>query len=233
MMVGYGGKPRGGPMYRYYNCKNTKLKTCTKKPIPKKKIEDLVVLWCRKQLEESDINQLAKQISAAYKTDFDTSAAKRLNTALKEAESAIENLWKALEVGKDVGLISERIKKREDEKKELQAQIAIEMNSRFVITEEQLVAFFHSLQRSSFNDETTRKGLINVFLNAVYLYNDRFTLVFNGSNKPIVIDDILLDEIVASDEVAYSTVVAGTPPPPDNPNLLIPMGEGYYTFYLV
>ena len=66
--------------------------------------------------------------------DYDSSAVKRLKTALKEADTAIENLWKALESGQSVEMITERSEKRKKEKEELQAQIAIEMNKQIVFT---------------------------------------------------------------------------------------------------
>ncbi len=45
------------------------------------------------------------------------------------------------------------------------------------------------------NDENVKRGIINVFLRAVYLYDGTSNLILNGSDKPIYIDNILLDEI--------------------------------------
>ena len=53
---------------------------------------------------------------------------------------------------------------------------------------------------------------------AVYLFDETFTLLLNGSDKPIVIDDILLDEIEEGldDDLANhnlcSPLVADAPP---------------------
>ena len=44
-------------------------------------------------------------------------------------------------------------------------------------------------------DAIEELDIINIFLRAIYLYDDRFTLILNGSDTPITIDDILLDEI--------------------------------------
>ena len=64
---------------------------------------------------------------AACKKDGDLLSVKKLKAALKEADSAIENLWVALEKGQSVDMITERIHKREAEKKELEKQLAIEI----------------------------------------------------------------------------------------------------------
>lgn len=213
MMTGYGGTGKLGKAYHYYACNNMKKKKCKKKIVNKQYIEDRIVLECRNLLTERNIENIATSVAAACEADYDSSAAKRLKTALREADAAIENLWKALEKGQSVEKITERIEKREQEKKDLQAQIAIEMNRQIVLTAPQIRAFLHSLKKGNVNDIDNRRGIINIFLRAVYLWDDRFTLILNGGDKPITIDDIPLDEIEASNEEYLSSLlVAGTPP---------------------
>jgi hypothetical protein len=56
-------------------------------------------------------------------------------------------------------------------------------------------------------------GIINIFFRAVYLWDDKLTIILNGGDKPITIDDILLDEIEADNaEFECSRMVAGAPP---------------------
>jgi len=106
-------------------------------------------------------------------------------------------------------MITERIEKRKKEKEELQAQIAIEMNKQIVFTAPQIRAFLYALKKGNVNDENNRRGIINIFLRAIYLYDDRMTLLLNGGDRPITIDDILLDEIEANNaEFACSLMTA-------------------------
>ena len=78
--------------------------------------------------------------------------------------------------------------------------------------------YLYSLKQGDKNDENIKRGIINIFLRAVYLYDDRFTLVLNGSDTPITIDDILLDEIEEGLEgdptscEGCSSLVADAPP---------------------
>nr|WP_307757125.1 recombinase family protein [uncultured Christensenella sp.] len=213
MMTGYGGTGKLGKAYHYYACNNMKKKKCKKKIVNKQYIEDRVVLECRKLLTEKNIENIAASVAAACEADYDSSAVKRLKMALREADTAIENLWKALEQGQAAEKITERIEKREKEKAELQAQIAVEMNRQIVLTAPQIRAFLHSLKKGDVNDINNRRGIINVFLRAIYLYDDRLTLILNGGDKPITIEDIPLDEIEASnEEYLCSSLVAGAPP---------------------
>ena len=107
---------------------------------------------------------------------------------------AIENLWKALEHGQSIDMITERIDKRKQEKATLEDQLALEMAKEFILTEPQVVAFLQKL-KSSKDDIRRRRSIINIFVSAIYLWDDKFRMVLNGSDKQIVIDDILLDDI--------------------------------------
>ena len=41
--------------------------------------------------------------------------------------------------------------------------------------------------------------LITTFINAIYLYDDKITLIFNSGDKPVTINNILLSEIEANE----------------------------------
>ena len=92
-------------------------------------------------------------------------------------------------------MITQRIEKRQREKEDMEAQLAVEMGKQVTLTAPQIRAYLYSLKKGDINDENAKRGIINIFLRAVYLYDDRFTLILNGSEKPVTIDDALLDEI--------------------------------------
>lgn len=231
MMTGYGGTGKSGKAYHYYACKKAKKRQCQKKVIDKQQIEDKVVLACRELLTDSNIEKIAYEVSAACEADFDSSGVKHIRAAIRETDKAIENLWNALERGQAADMITERLGKRQNEKKELQAQLAIEMGKQVTFTEAQVKAFLHALKKGSFDNENSRRGIINIFLRAVYLYDDRMVLVLNGGDRPITIDNILLDEIEEHFEGAVSRytmcspLVAPAPPNEHHPNPM-PVGLG-------
>ena len=169
-------------------------------------------------LTDSNIEKIALAVAAACEANYDSSAIKRIKAAIQGAGAAIENLWKALERGQAVDMIAERIEKRKQEKNELQSQLAIEMGKQVTFTAPQVKAFLYSLKRGNVNDENNRRGMVNIFLRAIYLYDDRMTLILNGGDRPIIIDDILLDEIeehfedAVSSHAGCSPLVATAPP---------------------
>ena len=220
MMTGYGGTGKSGKAYHYYACNNFKRRKCKKKVVNKEKIENRVVLECCKLLTDGNIERIASAVADLCKTDQDTSAIKRIKAAIQETDTAIENLWKALERGQAVDMITERIEKRKQEKAELQGQLAVEMGKQVTLTAPQVRSFLYALKCGDIDDENTRRGIINIFLRAVYLYDDRMTLFFNGGERPIILDDVLLDEDEIEEHfesaVSYhgkcSPLVASAPP---------------------
>ena len=112
----------------------------------------------------------------------------------------------------------ERINKRQEEKAELEAQLALENKKDRIISAQEVTHFLSILQKSNFNDSLNRRAVINIFLNKIYLYDDKFRLILNGSGQAVEIDDIMLDEMddyfdsQSSDLAECSSVVADAPP---------------------
>ena len=120
MMVGYGGTSKTGRQYHYYMCKNARRKKCGKKIVSKSYIEDCVVNECLKMLTEEKIRFIAKKVAEECAKSPDNLTAKALKKAIREANTAIENLWKAIEQGQAVEMLTDRLNKRMAEKAELE-----------------------------------------------------------------------------------------------------------------
>ena len=184
---------------------------------------------CRKLLTDANIEKISKSVAAACQADYDGSGVKRIKTAIRETEAAIENLWIALEKGQSVDMITERIEKRKTEKAELEAQLAIEMNKQVIYTEPQIRHYLTSLRTGDLNDINIRRGFINIFVRAIYL---------NSGDKETVIDDILIDETeeyfdsLNSALNGGSAVVASVPPTRKALKSLINKGFGAFAFLL-
>ena len=107
----------------------------------------------------------------------------------------MKNLWKAIEQGRAVEMLTERLNKRIAEKAELEAQLAIEENKKITLTEAQILAFLDYVCEMPADDANKRRAIINIFVHSIYLYDDHFTLIINASKKPLSIDNIPLDDI--------------------------------------
>ena len=74
----------------------------------------------------------------------------------------------------------------------------------------QTLKFLHAVWDGEF---IFYKGSINIFLRAVYLWDDKFTMTLNVGDRPIEIDGVLLDEIGANNAAFMGlSLVADAPP---------------------
>ena len=198
MMVGYGGTGKSGKQYHYYMCRKARKKQCDKKIIKKEYIEDRIVKECLKMLTEDKIQYIAKKIAEECSKNPDNISVKEIKNALKEVDLAIENLWKGIEKGQAVEMLTERLHKRQAEKAELEEQLAIENNKKVCLSEAQILAFLDYICEMPLNDLNKRRAIINIFVHSIYLYDGYFTLIINASKKPLNIENIPFDDIEAA-----------------------------------
>ena len=222
MMIGYSGTGKLGKQYHYYICKNARKKQCDKKIIQKEIIEDKVVEACAKLLTDENMVYIAQQVALACNEGSDAVPVKALKKQIAELDRVIENLWVDIERRqiKDIKAGYERLDKYMVEKAELEDQLAIEESNRLILTEPQVFAFLDYVKSRYMRDVQNRRALINIFVNAIYLYDDRFTLIFNAGNKSQQTLEIPLDEIEEGldqaeepeGEKASSSLIASAPP---------------------
>lgn len=200
MMTGFSGVGKQGKVYHDYICNGRKARprTCNKKMVHKEYIESLVVSECRRLLSTENIRRIAAEVVAIGEAEKDTSVLKHLqklmadnerkqkNTIDAIMESGIESVRKAL---------GERLPVLEAEHRELEKQIAEEGKPYPTLTEEDVTFFLTQLRKGNINDVKYRKTLIFIFVNRIYLYDDRITITYNSGDEPVTISDILLSEL--------------------------------------
>ena len=125
----------------------------------------------------------------------DNISVREIKKAIKEVDTAIENLWKGIEQGQAVDMLTERLHQRQVEKEELETQLAIENNKKICLSEAQILAFLDYVCEMPLDDFNKRRAIINIFVHSIYLYDDHFTLIINASKKPLSIENIPLDDI--------------------------------------
>ena len=77
----------------------------------------------------------------------------------------------------------------------LEENLENETRNQSVISEVQIRFFLNSLKKGDTSDIKYRKALITMFVNAIYLYDDKMTIAFNSGDDHVTIDYLLLSEI--------------------------------------
>ena len=179
MMIGESGTSRTGETYRYYKCIGVKKHLgCEKMSVRKEWIEEMVIRYIRKIIWDDELIEcLAEQMMDALGKE--SSVLPLLRQNLYEVEKGIENMLNAIQMGIFTASTKQRLEDLEQQRKALSNQIQVEERSQPTITKEQIVFFLLQFRKLDPNKLEHRRQLVNSFVNAVILYDDRFTFVGN------------------------------------------------------
>jgi hypothetical protein len=191
-MVGESGTSRTMKVHRYYKCVTAKKrKGCNKKSAQKDWIEDLVVAEAVKMLANDDIlSKIADMIMDLQKQENITLPL--LKKQLTEVEKGITNMLNAIQSG----VLTESTKKRLDDleasKSEIEVKILQEELHKPLLTKKQILFWLHKFRGIDTSVREHRQRLIDTFVNAVYLYDDKIVLTFNykDGSKTVTMSDV-------------------------------------------
>jgi len=178
-MVGESGTAKNGTTHRYYKCGKAKRKhVCSKKPVKKEWIENLVIEETRKIIWDDEmIDRIADSIMALLEEENAVVAALRSRYA--DTAKAINNLLNAMQQGIITPSTKERLQQLEAEKEEISVEITKQEIKRPQFTKEQIVAFVRKMRELDLDKISHRRKLIDCFVNAIYLYDDKLIITFN------------------------------------------------------
>jgi hypothetical protein len=192
MLAGESGTGTGGKVYRYYKCHSAKNKKgCHQKPVKKAWIEDYVVQQTMLIMMDGPLMERITDRLLALQGE-ENHDLKLLEQQLKDTEKGIENMLNAIQAGIITASTKQRLSELEDEKADLEQRILQERISHPALTREQVGVFLDKFRNMNKNDEEDRQRLIESFLNAVYIDDEKIVLVFNykGGTKTVGLKDI-------------------------------------------
>lgn len=192
MLAGESGKSRNGDVYHYYKCGNAKRKKgCKLKAIKKRWIERAVVMTTiQRVLKDEEIEKIADAIIALQ--DQESTMLPSLRQQLKEVEKAIQNMLNAIEAGIITPSTKQRLQDLEARREELNISILQEQLQRPKFTKAQVVAWIKRFKYGKPDGLEYQKQIIDVFVNSVYVYDDKLVLTYNykDGTEAITLQDI-------------------------------------------
>ena len=215
LMVGVSGTSRTKKKFCYYSCNKSRKKLCNKKNVGKEYIEDIVINKCRQLLTDENIELIAQAFIKANENDESTFEIKRLDKEIKRCNKEKSNLLQALkqcdmdDVKQD---IFNEIKAINTEIEKMSAEIAtIKNNSVATIDENEVKFFLQGLRKGDVDSKRYRKALVTIFVNAIYLYDDKITYVFNIGNAPVTLPFEYLEDAENAEDNGSNLMKNGSP----------------------
>ena len=166
-------------MHRYYKCFHTrKPRTCDKKNVKKEWIENIVINQTMNiVMNDAILERIADAIMKLQGKESTTTPA--LKKQRRETEKSIENMLNAIQAGIFTESTKKRLDDLEQRKSQLDTAILQEELQRPMLTKEQMLFWLHKFRTTNIADKVERQRLIDSFVNAVYLYDDKIVFVFN------------------------------------------------------
>ena len=180
LMFGESGTSRTGEVHRYYNkCATAKKhKGCKKKTVRKQWLEDLAVNQTMQLVRDDAAMEsiIAKVMELQNKENTNIPLYEK---QLRDAESGIQNMLNAIQAGILTSSTKERLEQLEETKRELEARIAEEKLAKPKVTEEFIRFWLRRFRKLDMSLKDQRQALVDTFINAIYLYDDKVLITFN------------------------------------------------------
>ena len=141
------------------------------------------------------------------------------------SENGIENMLNAIQAGVLTNSTKSRLEKLEAQQKELEVRITEEKIARPRLSENQVRFWLTRFRKLDPNVKSHRETLINTFVNAVYLYDEKVLITFNYKDGT---KTITFDEIAAKDAPEGNGSDLGCFAPPRTP-----VSNGYRSFCFI
>ena len=192
-MNGESGKSRNGNVHRYYKCHavKKKLNDCKKKSVRKEWIEDLVVNETMEMLMDDDMIEAIVSMLMRLQDEENTDLP-MYEKQLRETETAIDNIVNAVMGGMVSKSLQAKLTQLEETKEELLVRIEEEKLEKPKISAEFMTFWLHRFRNLDMTKEKHRQMLIDTFVNAVYLFDDKLLLTFNfkDGTRTITFSDV-------------------------------------------
>lgn len=195
-MVGECGTGKSGTKYLYYNClEKKKDRVCRKKAVRKAWIEDLVMEKAQSIVMSDMIIDYITEKTYLYYTEqnTETSYTDSLHEELKQVETATANLVRAMEAGIFNSATKTRMDELEQQRDALNAALAdAELISGLRLTQDHIKFFLVQFRDLNFSEPESQRRIIDIFVNAVFVYDDKVTITFNysGDTRTITLQEV-------------------------------------------
>jgi hypothetical protein len=195
-MVGESGTSKTGAAHNYYACtKKRRRRACDKKNVRQAWIENWVLERVRVLLfDDKLLDCIAGAVYEYYlKRDDNQDFEDALTRKLKDVNSALANIVKAIEAGIFNDTTKQRMDELEQQKYEINAKLAdMKLTASLKLTKEQILFFLREFRNMDFTKRECQKRLINTFVNSVFVYDDEVTITFNysGDGRAVTLKDV-------------------------------------------
>lgn len=199
---GESGTSHTKQIHNYYKCVSSKKKKgCPKKTVKKDAIERLVIEYTKLMIfDDAFIDYMADVILELQASEDDRIPLYKQQLA--ETDRMIRNVLDAIQQGVFTPSTKQRLDELEERKTQLEISIVEDELQNQRLTKGQIVFWLRRFRKLDIGDEKQCQQLIDSFVNAVYVYDDKLviTLNYREGSKEISFEHVKGSGIVARSE---------------------------------
>lgn len=165
-------------IYRYYQCMSSKKRRCSKKIIQKDFVEGMALSAAMSMFGDK---KLIKKICDTCFALQNTESAElpALKKRLKENKKEIDNIMNAIKAGVVTKSTKAALEKLEAEQERLEIAISQEKMRRPTISRKHIEDWIMKFAKSDLSIPKQKQKIIDVFINSVYVYDDKMVVFLN------------------------------------------------------
>ena len=215
-MIGDSGTSKDGSRHYYYSCQAHKArKGCTKKSVRKDRLESAVVDFVLDVvLSDAEIEKTADAVIELQAEELKSSPLSAMEAEYAEVLKQIDNINNAIAAGIWNSSTSAKLKVLEDTAENLRVSVeTLRFSQAQLVDRDRVLFFLHRFTKGDRTDPLLRRHIIEMFINAVYVYDDHLKVVINNveGNQRFPLEDLPADSPPCSDNVSDSVPIVTHP----------------------
>ena len=208
-MVGISGTSRAGIKHYYYACQGKRQLLCDKKNVIKDEVEGAVIDAVRAMImDEETIDWIVAGYQRFIDEAREESAVTAMENELKDVNKSLANLLKAIEAGVLTDTTKDRMVELENQRRDLETSIRIEKAALTEVSADEIRFILEDYRDKNLDNREYQKELIQLFIQAVYVYDDHLKIVTNygnGGELTVPLEDVDNIDAGAADAVCINS----------------------------
>lgn len=185
-------------------------------------------------LTDEMLEHIADKVMEYQARDTDSAILiEQYKNQLKETETAIAGILRAVEAGMFSPSMKDRMDELEGQKAELNADIEREQINQQRVSRDEVLFFLSQFKGGDPDDPDYKQRLVDTFVNSVWLYDDKLVLTYNYSGDDNKITLNMVNAGLSGKPNGCSDNTCQAPPSQYNPNSIFKIGDGFGFIVLI
>ena len=182
-MVGVSGTGKTGKTWYYYSCQGKRRKKCSKRHEKKDFLEWYVCEQTMQYvLDPERVKLIASALIRLYESDFSESEIRALEKQIRSIETEINKILEMMIAVPEAARpsLNKKLEERCSVKESLEVDLAkLRIGKKVQLTENAIVRWLTSFCAGDLFDMSFRERLVDVFINSIYLFDDKVVIYYN------------------------------------------------------